>query len=137
MKKLILVALLTLIPVAHADPHSNQDKERLLGAIAGGYLSSTIGGGDGKTAATVIGAVLGYKVGPNVLGSEHHHDSILYSKRRLRNNQSDVYTLCEYENPYHRDSKLYWHYNRGCVQRISQQMRELERRAYEQGYQGQ
>jgi outer membrane lipoprotein SlyB len=38
----------------------------VIGAIAGGLLGSTIGGGSGRTAATVVGAVAGGAVGNQV-----------------------------------------------------------------------
>lgn len=133
MKILLIVALLTLIPSAYAD----NENEKLLGAIAGGYLGSTIGGGDGRRVATVLGAVIGYNVGPRVLGAEERYQPpLLEPRRQMHYKQSDVYRLCEWENPYHKDSRLFWHYNKGCVQRLSQQLRELEREAYERGYEG-
>lgn len=131
MKALLFSLLLFFVIPAHAN-----DNERLLGAIAGGYLGSTIGGGDGKTVATVLGAVIGYNVGPQVLGSNDYQPPLLEQRRRIHYRQSDVYKLCEWENPYHKDSRLFWHYNKGCVQRLSQQLRELEREAYERGYEG-
>jgi uncharacterized protein YcfJ len=135
MKKLALLCLLVLTPMAYAD----QEDEKILGAIAGGYLGSTIGGGDGKKAATVLGAIIGYRVGPQVLGSNQGY-TYGYQDRRWRQpryRQADIYKICDHRNPYTRDSRLYWSYNRGCVQRLSDEMRELEQQAYEQGYQGQ
>lgn len=35
----------------------------ILGAIAGGLLGNQVGGGNGKTAATAVGAVIGSRVG--------------------------------------------------------------------------
>lgn len=134
MKALLLLGLLVLAPAAHG-----QQEEKLLGAVAGGYLGSTIGGGDGKTVATVLGAIIGYNVGPQVLGNSQGY-TYGYHDRQWRQptyRQADIYKLCDRENPYHKDSRLYWSYNRGCVQRLSEHVRELERQAYEQGYQGQ
>jgi len=138
MKMLVLICLLALVPAAYAD----EEDEKLLGAIAGGYLGSTIGDGDGKTAATVLGAIIGYNVGPQVLGNSQgytyryhgYHDR---SWRQLRYRQADVYRLCDRRNPYPKDSRFYWSYNRGCVQRLSEEMREMEQHVYEQGYRGQ
>jgi hypothetical protein len=135
MKKLLLLTLLILAPTAYAD----QEDEKILGAVAGGYLGSTIGGGDGKTIATVLGAIIGYNVGPQVLGNSQgytygYHDR---SWRQPRYRQADVYKLCDRRNPYPKDSRFYWSYNRGCVQRLSEEIREMEQDAYEQGYRGQ
>lgn len=134
MKSVLLAALIALVTVAHAD----EEQEKILGAVAGGYLGSTIGGGDGKTVATVLGAIIGYNVGPQVLGNSQGY-TYGYHDRHWRQptyRQADIYKLCDRENPYHKDSRLYWSYNRGCVQRLSEHVRELERQAYEQGYQG-
>lgn len=131
---LLLLGLLVLAPTAQA-----QQEEKLLGAVAGGYLGSTIGGGDGKTVATVLGAIIGYNVGPQVLGNSQAY-TYGYNDRRWRQptyRQADIYKICDRENPYHKDSRLYWSYNRGCVQRLSEHVRHLEQQAYEQGYQGQ
>lgn len=149
MKKLVIVCLLglfTLATVAHAD---HEEDEKILGAIAGGYLGSTIGSGDGRKAATVVGAILGYNLGPQILGTSHHHTydygyhgrhNNYHSNRSWRQpryRQADIYEICKYRNPYPRDSRMYWSYNRGCVQRLSQEMREMEQDAYEQGYRDQ
>lgn len=119
------------------------ENEKLLGAIAGGYLGSTIGGGDGRTAATVLGAIIGYRAGPTILGSDHkeYYQPPLYGRKRHHRDtylyrQADIYRICEYENPYHKDSRFYWSYNNGCVQRMSEEMRVLEQQVYQQGYRG-
>lgn len=138
--KALLIGLLFVFSIS---AHAN-DNERLLGAIAGGYLGSTIGGGDGKKAATVLGAVIGYNIGPQILGNDdryNHYEPPLYGRKRhhghvLQYRQSDIYKICERENPYYKDSRLFWSYNRGCVQRMSEEMRVLEQQVYEQGYNG-
>jgi uncharacterized protein YcfJ len=142
MKTLVAITLALLSTTAYAQSYA-EDKEqqnKLIGAIAGGYLGSTIGGGDGKTAATVLGAVLGYKFGDKILEDNSHkvynHDSKYYGYYQPRYRQADIYKLCDHRNPYHKDSRMYWSYNRGCVQRLSEQVRQLEQDAYEQGYQG-
>ncbi|MGZ5773006.1 glycine zipper 2TM domain-containing protein [Ramlibacter sp.] len=52
------------------DKPASPDKPNLvgagLGAVAGGLLGHTVGGGNGKTAATAVGAVAGALVGNNV-----------------------------------------------------------------------
>jgi uncharacterized protein YcfJ len=130
--KAIIIALALLSTPTFA----NEEQEKILGAVAGGYLGSTIGGGDGKTAATVLGAIIGYRAGPTILGTDNQKAAHPRLGHRIRHKQSDVYKLCEWENPYHKDSRLYWHYSKGCVQRLSQQLRNLEREAYERGYEG-
>lgn len=142
MKTLVAITFALLSTTSFAQDYYAEEKEqqnKLLGAIAGGYLGSTVGGGDGKTAATVLGAVLGYRWGDKILEDGRHHHNHYTRDRRPhypRYRQADIYKICEYRNPYPRDSRPYWSYNRGCVQRLSQEVRELERDAYEQGLQG-
>jgi uncharacterized protein YcfJ len=136
MKTLVAITFALLSTTAFAQDYYAEEREqqnKLLAAIAGGYLGSTIGSGDGRTAATVLGAIIGYRHGDKILeGNRHKH--YVYDRPRYR--QADIYKICEYENPYPRDSRFYWQYNRGCVQRLSEEMRQLEQYAYEQGYKG-
>lgn len=139
MKTLVAITLALLSTTGFAQDYYAEEKEqqnKLLGAIAGGYLGSTIGGGDGKTAAIVLGAVLGYRHGDKILEGDRHKYNRYHRREHITYRQADVYKICEYRNPYPRDSRFYWQYNRGCVQRLSEEMRQLERQAYEQGYQG-
>lgn len=133
--KTVIAIMLALVSI---NAYAVQEDEKLLGAVAGGYLGSTIGGGDGKTVATVLGAIIGYNVGPQVLGNSQGYTYGYHDRqwRQPRYRQADIYKLCDRRNPYPRDSRFYWSYNRGCVQRLSEEMRELEQHAYEQGYQG-
>lgn len=55
---LALAAALTSLP-AHADVTSGG----LLGAVAGGLLGAQVGQGNGRIAASALGAVLGYDAG--------------------------------------------------------------------------
>ena len=133
--KTVIAIMLALVSI---NAQADQEDEKLLGAVAGGYLGSTIGKGDGKTVATVLGAIIGYNVGPQVLGNSQGY-TYGYTDRQWRQpryRQADVYKICDHRNPYPKDSRFYWSYNRGCVQRLSEEMRELEQQAYEQGYQG-
>ena len=45
----------------------------LLGAAAGGFLGSRIGGGSGKHAAIAVGTLLGSQVGGRMYGQNNHH----------------------------------------------------------------
>lgn len=126
---LVLVAVigLTLTPIANAQ----SSEEQILGAIAGGYLGSTIGDGDGRKAATVIGAIIGYRMGERILNPRERHEF-------MRMSRDDFYNYCRYEVP-HRYSQRRNTYNmwvRGCVDRLSRQQHQLEREAYEDGLYG-
>jgi len=102
--------------------------EQVLGAIAGGALGSTIGDGDGKKAATVIGVIIGYRMGERVLSTKDHQNFMTL-------NEHDFRRYCRNEVParYSHDRRLADRWTMGCVQRLEQQQRELEREAYLDG----
>lgn len=72
------------VQVVHKQPH--KDKHRIagtaIGAVAGGLLGHQIGGGKGKTLATVGGAVAGGVVGNKV--QEAHQNSETYTTTERR-----------------------------------------------------
>lgn len=137
-----IVAIILMLASTQAIAHENryESKEqgnKLLGAIAGGYLGSTIGAGDGKTAATVIGAVLGFRFGDKVLGNEHSPPPPpRYTPPPVMYRQADIYNVCKRENPYHQDSRFFESYQRGCIQRESERLRYYEKLIEQQGYKG-
>jgi len=109
----------------------SQSTEELLGAIAGGALGSTIGDGDGRKAATVIGAIIGYRMGERVLNS---HDRNQFLGMR----EDDFRSYCRREVPheYNRRENLRRMWIQGCVDRLHRQQRRLEQEAYEDGLHG-
>ena len=122
----IIASLLLGSNVANA-----QSTEEILGAIAGGALGSTIGDGDGKKAATVIGAIIGYRLGERVLSNDDHRNF-------LELNENDFRRWCRNEVPYryeHREN-LRKKWIDGCVTRLNRQQRDLERQAYQDGLNG-
>lgn len=139
MRTVLLVAL-TLISFnayGHDDyPAQKERDNKVLGAIAGGVLGSTIGQGDGKTIATVVGAILGFRHGDQIL--EGNKPPVYYRPappvRAYR--QADIYNACKWENPYYKDSRWFWDYQRGCVQRESDRLRQRGYYIEQQGYQG-
>lgn len=72
MKKLftLLVALICCASLTACQDMSNQDVGVMTGAVAGGLLGSTIGGGSGKVlaiaAGTIAGAVIGGSIGKSM-----------------------------------------------------------------------
>ncbi|MEO7148372.1 MAG: glycine zipper 2TM domain-containing protein [Rhodanobacteraceae bacterium] len=72
------------VQVVHRQPH--KDSHRIagtaIGAVAGGLLGHQVGGGKGKTLATVGGAVAGGVIGNKV--QEHHQDSQTYTTTERR-----------------------------------------------------
>lgn len=120
----IIVALLSGSVAAQEGPST----EEILGAIAGGALGSTIGDGDGRKAATVIGAIIGYRMGERVLSTKDHNDF-------MRLNENDFRRWCRNEVPnrYNHDRRLVDRWVLGCVHRLERQQKELEREAYMDG----
>jgi len=107
----------------------SQSTEEILGAIAGGALGSTIGDGDGRKAATVIGAIIGYRMGERVLNPREHKDFMSLDRNDFR-----AYCHGEVPAKYYRRDNLKNRWIAGCVQRLERQQRELEREAFEDGY---
>ena len=125
MRTVLLSFMLMAAPaVAQQDPSA----EQVLGAIAGGALGSTIGSGDGRKAATVIGAIIGWRMGERVL---HNNDK----DRFLELRESDFRRYCRHEVPlrYNDKRNLREMWIEGCVRRLENQQRELEREAYLDG----
>ena len=120
----IIVALLSGSVAAQEGPST----EEILGAIAGGALGSTIGDGDGRKAATVIGAIIGYRMGERVLSTKDHNDF-------MRLNENDFRRWCRHEVParYNHDRRLTERWVLGCTHRLERQQKELEREAYMDG----
>jgi surface antigen len=70
MKKIVTVLLALLCSVTLVGCQNNQDTGTLAGAVAGGLLGSTVGGGSGKVlaiaAGTIAGAVIGGSIGKSM-----------------------------------------------------------------------
>lgn len=62
-------------------PQNNSDA--LMGAIVGGALGSTIGKGDGRKAATAIGAYIGYQAGKD--SRQQHEPNQTMTEYRMMN----------------------------------------------------
>lgn len=130
-KSLVATTAALLIGFGITDARA-QSTEQVLGAIAGGALGSTIGDGDGRKAATVIGAIIGYRNGEALLGDSRevgYHES--YTERRDR---FERYCRNEIPDYYYNDHNLARNWIRGCVDKLQRRQRELERQAYLDGY---
>ena len=130
MKTILALAVavgITWTPIVNAQISD----EELLGAIAGGMLGNSVGDGDGRKAATVIGAIIGYRMGERVLG-RHDRDNF------ARLNHDDFRYWCRHQVPYRYqyERNLRDRWVSGCVNRLNRQQRDLEREAYEDGYRG-
>lgn len=86
---LLLSAGLIATPVVANDNKGLLTKENVggaIGATVGGLLGSQIGDGDGRVAATAVGAVGGYIVGQDV---GHNYNSGYRGDRRYKNDKHD------------------------------------------------
>ena len=127
LKQISLVIIAALLS-GYASAQEGPSTEEILGAIAGGALGSTIGDGDGKKAATVIGAIIGYRMGERVLSTKEHGQFLAL-------NENDFRRYCRHEVPgrYSHDRRLANRWIQGCVVRLERQQKELEREAYLDG----
>lgn len=141
IKKIISLSLLGLSSTVYAQQEPTL--EQFLGAIAGGVICNELVDGNGKKAASAACAVVGYRYGNKILG----RNDDLYVYRVNTVSLSQLKRQCRQHVPieYQYDRYLYDAYVNGCVRRYSEEIRrerlriirerqELERRAYEQGY---
>ena len=130
LNKLIPVIIVALLS-GYASAQEGPSSEQILGAIAGGALGSTIGDGDGKKAATVIGAIIGYRMGERVLAPNDRREFMSLDR-------NDFVRYCRRQVPYEYDRRenLRKMWIQGCVDRLHTQQRRLEREAYEDGLNG-
>jgi uncharacterized protein YcfJ len=86
-----------------------QDQHRVagtaIGAVAGGLLGSTVGGGKGKTLATVAGAVTGGYAGNQVQKNMQQKDVVTKTERRCRTVNDTSQKLVGYDVTYRLDGK--------------------------------
>jgi hypothetical protein len=115
-----------------AQQQEGPSTEQVLGAIAGGALGSTIGKGDGRKAATVIGAIIGYRMGDRVLSPNEHRE---YQREFMNLHENDLRWYCRNEVPhrYNHRPRFRDAWIEGCMRRLENQQRELEREAYLDG----
>ena len=113
------------------EEYKEDNSNQLLGAIAGGYLGSSVGDGDGRRAATVIGAILGWRYGNELLGENNY--AYQQEFRSYRNNH--FYRYCNNIVPpnYSRNEGVRRSWISGCVQRLTIEQQQLEQQAYEAG----
>lgn len=86
-----------------------KDKNRLagtaIGAVAGGLIGSQIGGGKGKTLATVGGAAAGGYAGNQVQKNMQEKDVVTSTERRCKTVQDKSQKLVGYNVTYRLDGK--------------------------------
>jgi len=123
-KSILVIAAILLLGSQSAKAQSIEDIDVLLSAAAGAAIGSTIGDGDGRRIATAIGGLIGANMARDRYGHRHHGRSF--------------YSYCRDRVPpqYRNNTGVARSWIEGCVDRLSQQQRKLEREAYEDGYYG-
>lgn len=121
-----------------------QSTEQVLGAVAGGALGNTIGDGDGRKAATILGAIIGYRNGDRILNGQS--DGVYYSSHRnsyvdyngLTRNQYRIHNYCKSQVPpkYQNNPGAFRSWVAGCVARVEQMQEEIEAQAYQDALNG-
>jgi hypothetical protein len=126
LQKLLIVMFVSLLS-GYVSAQEGPSSEQILGAIAGGALGSTIGDGDGRKAATVVGAIIGYRMGDRMLNPN--------PTRNFRPYKTDYIILCRRHIPYEyqRREHLRNMWMKGCLESLTTQQRHLGREAYEDG----
>ena len=126
MKCVSLVAMsaVLLIGSQNAAAQSQGDIDVLLGAAAGAAIGSTIGDGDGRKIATVLGGLIGAEMARD-------RGSYRYSGRRFE-------SICKDRVPaqYRNNAGVSRSWVQGCVTRLEQRQAELEQQAFEEALNG-
>ena len=128
---IIAISATLLLGCGNAFAQQDPSTEKILGAIAGGTLGNTIGDGDGRKAAIVLGAIIGYRNGEVIFG-ESTKDTYgeSYSQRTRR---FERYCRDELPNQYAYDDELARSWIRGCKEKLNRAQRQLVRQAYLDG----
>lgn len=89
------------VPVHRNSTVNNGTVGGILGGVAGGILGHQVGGGNGKTAATVGGAIIGTLVGKNLAGNNNQANSTAYRTQKkcvTKYNETTQRRLIGYKN---------------------------------------
>lgn len=93
MKKLLIIGFLSIGIAGCQTAHTNLGT--VLGAAGGGYAGSQIGGGKGKTIATIAGSLLGAAMG-NHVGSVF--DGVGLNRSAINRNHMQLHQLRQQQN---------------------------------------
>ena len=126
MKCLSLLAITAaLLLGSQSTVAQNQDDINvLLGAAAGAAIGSTIGDGDGRKIATVLGGL----IGADMARDRHGYR---YAGRRF-----ETYCKDHVPNQYRTNPGVSRSWVEGCIVRLEQRQAELEQQAFEEALNG-
>ena len=119
VQKVLAVMCVSLLFGSNAIAQSN-DTDKLIGAVVGGAIGSTIGDGDGQKIATALGALIGARMA----------DGQRYERR-------DFVRECRRNVPvkYRGNDGARKAWIEGCVHNLEQVQARLEQEAYNEGVQ--
>ena len=121
---LVVITAALLVGSQSVRAQSNEDIDVLLGAAAGAAIGSTIGQGDGKKIATVLGGL----IGANAMRERRGYG---YVGQRF-----ESYCKDRVPSQYRTNSGVARSWVEGCVTRLEQRQIELEQQAYEEALNG-
>lgn len=121
---LVVITATLLVGSQSARAQSNEDIDVLLGAAAGAAIGSTIGDGNGRKIATVLGGL----IGANAMRERRGYG---YVGKRFE-------SYCKDKIPaqYRQNSGVARSWVEGCVARLEQRQIELEQQVYEEALNG-
>lgn len=126
MKCLGLVAITAILLIGSPNTiaQTQDDIDVLLGAAAGAAIGSTIGDGDGRKVATVLGGLIGANMARD-------RNSYRYVGKRF-----ESYCKDKVPSQYRNNLGVARSWVEGCVARLEQRQAELEQQAFEEALNG-
>jgi len=128
---LVVMSAILLIGSTTASAQSNEDIDVLLGAAAGAAIGSTIGDGDGRKIATVVGGLIGANMARDRNEYRYTGNEYRYTGRRF-----ESYCKDRIPSQYRNNAGVARSWVSGCVQRLEQRQVELEQQAFEEALNG-
>ena len=125
MKCTILLAMSATLLIGSGNARAqNSDIDVLLGAAAGAAIGNTIGQGDGRKVATVVGGLIGAEMMRN------------RSEYRYAGRTFESYCRDRVPSQYRGNAGVARSWINGCIQRLQDRQIELEQQAYEEALNG-
>jgi len=121
---LVVISVALLLGSQSVKAQSNEDIDVLLGAAAGAAIGSTIGDGDGRKIATVVGGLIGANMARDRNGYR-------YVGKRF-----ESYCKDKVPSQYRNNLGVARSWVEGCVARLEQRQAELEQQAFEEALNG-
>ena len=121
---LVVTSAALLIGSQSTVAQTQGDIDVLLGAAAGAAIGSTIGDGDGRKIATVLGGL----IGANMARDRHGY--------RYVGKRFESYCKDKVPSQYRNNLGVVKSWVEGCVARLEQRQAELEQQAFEEALNG-